>query len=60
VGTGFRNLAAALVVGEEDFKDPRVVVMIVIAGLVGLLVLAPSILAWSRRAALHPPWAIQP
>jgi BASS family bile acid:Na+ symporter len=57
VGTGFRNLAAALVVGEEDFKDPRVAVMLVIAGLVGLLVLMPAVLAWSRRVA---PSAIRP
>jgi len=49
LGTGFRNLAAALVVGEEDFRDPQVIVMLVIAALVGLLVLVPITLAWGKR-----------
>jgi len=49
LGTGFRNLAAALVVGEEDFRDPQLIVMLVIAALVGLLVLVPITLAWGKR-----------
>jgi BASS family bile acid:Na+ symporter len=49
LGTGFRNLAAALVVGEEDFKDPQVTIMLVIAGLVGLFVLMPITLAWGKH-----------
>jgi BASS family bile acid:Na+ symporter len=55
LGTGFRNIAAALVVGEEDFRDPRVIVMLVIAGLVGLFLLLPITLAWGKRPTVHPP-----
>ncbi len=49
LGTGFRNIAAALVVGEEDFKNPNVIVMLVIAALVGLLLLMPIAVAWGKR-----------
>jgi bile acid:Na+ symporter, BASS family len=51
LGTGFRNIAAALVVGEEDFKDPEVTVMLVIAALTGVLLLIPLTLAWGRRSS---------
>jgi BASS family bile acid:Na+ symporter len=52
LGSGFRNLAAALVIGEEDFKDPQVLVMPVIAALLGLFLLLPITLAWAKRSAL--------
>jgi BASS family bile acid:Na+ symporter len=54
LGTGFRNLAAALVVGEEDFKDPRVTVMLVVAALAGIFLLLPIALAWGKQAVVTP------
>src|SRR5438477_3240946 len=36
LGTGQRNIAAALVVGSQSFSDPRVVVMVVVVAMVGL------------------------
>ena len=41
LGTAQRNIAAALVVGGQNFEDPRVVVMIAVVAIVGLLVLMP-------------------
>jgi hypothetical protein len=39
--TAQRNIAAALVVGGQNFKDPKVVVMVVVVAIVGLLLLMP-------------------
>jgi hypothetical protein len=52
LGTSFRNIAAALVVSEEDFRDPQVIVMLVIAALLGLILLLPVTLAWGGRPAI--------
>jgi BASS family bile acid:Na+ symporter len=41
LGTAQRNIAAALLVGGQNFSDPRVVVMVVVVAIVGLLVLMP-------------------
>jgi BASS family bile acid:Na+ symporter len=41
LGTAQRNIAAALVVGGQNFKDPRVIVMVVVVAIVGLLLLMP-------------------
>jgi len=41
LGTAQRNIAAALVVGSQSFKDPKVVVMAVVVAIVGLLILMP-------------------
>jgi BASS family bile acid:Na+ symporter len=41
LGTAQRNIAAALVVGGQNFTDPRVVVMVVVVAIVGLLLLMP-------------------
>ena len=41
LGTAQRNIAAALVVGGQNFRDPRVVVMVVVVAIVGLLMLMP-------------------
>ena len=41
LGTAQRNIAAALVVGGQSFKDPNVVVMVVVVAIVGLLLLIP-------------------
>ena len=41
LATAQRNIAAALVVGGQNFSDPRVVVMVVVVAIVGLLMLMP-------------------
>jgi bile acid:Na+ symporter, BASS family len=41
LGTAQRNIAAALVVGGQNFSDPRVIVMVVVVAIVGLLMLMP-------------------
>jgi len=41
LGTGQRNIAAALVVASESFSDPSVVIMIIVVTIVGLLMLIP-------------------
>jgi BASS family bile acid:Na+ symporter len=47
LGTAQRNIAAALVVGGQNFTNPRVVVMVVVVAIVSLLILLPL----SRRLA---------
>ena len=37
LGTGQRNIAAALVVGTQSFSDSRVVVMVIVVAIVGLV-----------------------
>ena len=39
LGTSQRNIAAALVVGGQNFEDPNVVLMVVVVAIVGLLLL---------------------
>ena len=41
LGTGQRNIAAALVVASQSFNDPKVVVMVIVVAIVGLIVLMP-------------------
>ena len=41
LGTGQRNVAAALVVASESFSDPSVVIMVIVVTIVGLLTLMP-------------------
>lgn len=41
LGTGQRNIAAALVIGSQSFNDPQVVVMVVVVAIVGLVTLMP-------------------
>ena len=41
LGTGQRNVAAALVVASESFGDPSVVIMVIVVTIVGLLTLLP-------------------
>jgi BASS family bile acid:Na+ symporter len=41
LATGQRNIAAALVVANESFSDPSVVIMIMVVTIVGLLTLLP-------------------
>jgi BASS family bile acid:Na+ symporter len=49
LGTGQRNIAAALVVGSESFSDPRVVVMVIVVAIIGLIVLMPLSRALGNR-----------
>src|SRR6185436_13652792 len=41
LGTGQRNIAAALVVASQSFGDPKVVVMVIVVAIVGLIILMP-------------------
>src|SRR6185437_15919444 len=41
LGTGQRNIAAALVVANQSFDDPKVVVMVIVIAIVGLIILMP-------------------
>ena len=49
LGTGQRNIAAALVVGSQSFSDPKVVVMVIVVAIVGLIVLMPLSRALASR-----------
>lgn len=50
LGTSLRNVAAALIVGAQNFKDPKVNVMVIVTALVGLLILVPAASILGRRA----------
>lgn len=54
LGTAQRNIAAALVVGGQNFTDPKVVVMITVVALVGLLLLMSLSRFLSTRGAALP------
>jgi len=41
LGTGQRNIAAALVVASQSFSDPKVIVMVIVVAIVGLVILMP-------------------
>ena len=49
LGTGQRNIAAALVVASQSFSDPKVVVMVIVVAIVGLVVLMPLSRAMANR-----------
>jgi len=49
LGTAQRNIAAALVVGGQSFRNPSVVVMVVVVAIVSLVILLPL----SRLLARH-------
>jgi BASS family bile acid:Na+ symporter len=51
LGTAQRNIAAALVVGGQNFTDPNVVVMVVVVAIVSLLILLPLSRRLAKRAA---------
>ncbi len=55
LGTAQRNIAAALVVGGQNFSDPKVVVMVAVVAIVGLLVLMPlaRIVARAQQARVR-------
>src|SRR5262249_25121652 len=54
LGTAQRNIAAALVVGGQNFNDPQVLVMIVVVAVVGLLLLMPLARILGTRGAEQP------
>jgi BASS family bile acid:Na+ symporter len=54
LGTGQRNVAAALVVATQNFPDPGVVVMLLVSTLAGLVVLLAAA-RWCARAAAPGP-----
>ncbi|HYH65191.1 MAG TPA: bile acid:sodium symporter [Urbifossiella sp.] len=47
VGTGQRNVAAALVIATQNFTDPEVVVMLLVSTFAGLAVLLAAARVWS-------------
>jgi BASS family bile acid:Na+ symporter len=49
LGTGQRNIAAALVVASRSFSDPKVVVMVIVVAIAGLIVLMPLSRALASR-----------
>ena len=57
LGTAQRNIAAALVVGGQNFSDPKVIVMVVVVAIVGLLMLIPLA---RYLAKFSPPASQQP
>src|SRR5678816_658902 len=54
VGTGLRNLPAALIVSVQNFKDPNVTVMVIVTTLIGVLILVPA----ARRIGRRNPGAV--
>jgi predicted Na+-dependent transporter len=50
LGTGQRNIAAALLVGTQNFTDPNVLAMVVVGSTVGLFVLFPIAGELGRRS----------
>ena len=41
LGTSQRNIAAALVVANQSFSDPKVVVMVIVVAILGFIILMP-------------------
>ncbi len=50
LGTGQRNIAAALVVASQEFNDPKMLTMIVLFSVIDLMVLFPFALILRRRS----------
>jgi BASS family bile acid:Na+ symporter len=50
LGTGSRNVAAALLIGAQNFKDPKVNVMVIVSALASLLILLPLARVLGKRA----------
>jgi bile acid:Na+ symporter, BASS family len=58
LGTGQRNIAAALTVAAGNSDDPRVIVMLLLSTVVGLLVLVPAARLLSRPRYVGAPAAL--
>jgi BASS family bile acid:Na+ symporter len=54
LGTGQRNVAAALVIATQNFTDPGVVVMLLVSTLAGLVVLLLAARWFARRSSPAP------
>jgi BASS family bile acid:Na+ symporter len=54
LGTAQRSIAASLLVGGQDFSDPRVVVMIVVVAIVGLFILISFARVLAKRSSEQP------
>ena len=54
LGTGQRNVAAALVVATQNFADPGVVVMLLVSTFAGLVVLLVAARQFARRSEAVP------
>ena len=50
LGTAQRDFSAALLVAVENFRNPAVVAMLIVVGLLGLCLQVPIALAFGRRA----------
>lgn len=50
MGTGLRNIPAALVVSVQNFKNPDVPVMVLVTTVMGILLLVPTALRMGSRA----------
>jgi BASS family bile acid:Na+ symporter len=50
LGTGLRNIPAALIVSTQNFKDPNVSVMVIVTTLTGILILGPTARLMGKRA----------
>ncbi len=55
LGAGQRNIAAALVVASQDFKDPKTLFMVVLFSVIDLLVLFPIALLLRRSSESSSP-----
>jgi len=53
LGTGQRNIAAALLVASQSFDDPKVVVMVIVVATVGLIILMPLSRALANPGFAH-------
>jgi BASS family bile acid:Na+ symporter len=51
LGTGQRNIAAALIVATQNSQGPQVVAMLLVATLVGLVILVPAARWFARRGS---------
>jgi len=54
LGAGQRNIAAALVVASQDFKDPKTLAMVVLFSVIDLMVLFPIAFILRQRASNYP------
>jgi BASS family bile acid:Na+ symporter len=50
LGTGQRNIAAALIIATQNSNDPKVVVMLLVSTLAGLIVLLPAARWFARHS----------
>ena len=53
LGTAQRNIAAAILVGGQNFDDPRVIVMVVVVAVIGLVTLMPLARFLGTRSAVQ-------